>query len=307
MATMFKNVRKVLYGMHYIMASDACRRFVTGFTIEKDTMSLWHGSRSTLLKCKFNYKKVCKNILFDFKSVVHCYRQEPERLIHLILAFAFADKNGQETGWDPTVTPKETSNGRQYIFDVEGKKYHTVRVIDDHATDSLLGRGTRVFLVTEEGSNALMVLKDYWVDETRQFEGHIIRNIVADVLFKCGAVAAEFVEKHTLSVLQEIWVKAGDRNDGVLDVIMGGRMPDYVAIDSLVQETRNSSYKSRGYRDSRDCIASAAGIEPQESRRPVRKLRHRRVVYKQYATPIDKVDVLSKAVKTLDDTTKGKL
>lgn len=206
------------------------------------------------------------------------------------------------------MTPEETSNGRQYIFDVEGKKYHTVRVIDEHATDSLLGRGTRVFLVTEEGSNALMVLKDYWVDESRQFEGHIIRNIVADVLFKCGAVAAEFVEKHTLTVLQEIWVKAGDRNDGVLDVIMGGRMPDYVGIESLVQETRNSPYKTRGCRDSHDQVTSAAAIKPQDIHihRPVRRLCHRREVYKQYATPIDKVDVLSKAVKALDDTTKGK-
>lgn len=74
MANMFENVRKVLYGMHYIMASDACRRFVTGFTIEKDTMSLWHGSRSALLKCKFDYKKVRDTVLYDFKSDTLCRR-----------------------------------------------------------------------------------------------------------------------------------------------------------------------------------------------------------------------------------------
>lgn len=171
----------------------------------------------------------------------------------------------------------------------------------------MLSRGTRVYLVIEVDTKIIKVLKDYWVDYTRLFEGHIIRNIVEDVGKKCGAVAAKFVEDHSLTVLQEIWVKVGGRDDGVLDVIMGGRMPDHVGIDSLLQETGNFSYKNRGHRDSGDHFASAAEIEAEFIRKPVRKLCHRRVVYDQYATPIDKVDILSKAVKTLDDTTKGKL
>lgn len=87
--------------MHYILAADACRRFVTGFTIEKDTMALWHGSRSAFLKCKFNYKEVSNTFMVGFPSLTCVrYLQEPELLVHLFIAFAFAFalENGQETG-----------------------------------------------------------------------------------------------------------------------------------------------------------------------------------------------------------------
>lgn len=235
--------------------------------------------------------------------------KEPERLVDLFMAFAFANENGEETGWDPTVEVNDPiQEPRQYIYDIEGKKYLTLQIIDEHGTDSMLGRGTRVYLVIDMKTGVKMVLKDYWVDETRCFEKDINMRILKDVETACGAEAAKFVKEHMVTVKEEIWVKVGDQIDDTLDVIMHGRMPDVIGIDPLDQEegAGNTSYKSRGFLDSHD----GYGIEartPQNSRRPFRKLGHRRVVYEEYGTPINKVDVLSKAVKTLKDVTEGKL
>lgn len=96
-------------------------------------MALWHASRPALCKCFFNFKKVRNTCILILRS--------SKKLVRLSMAFAFANSNGKETGWDPTVIAITVDNRRQYIFDGEGTRY---------VTDFLFGRGTRVFLITKD-------------------------------------------------------------------------------------------------------------------------------------------------------------
>ena len=48
----------MMYGMYYALSIDACRRFVYGLSLEKNTMSIWHASRSAIVKCTFDFNLV---------------------------------------------------------------------------------------------------------------------------------------------------------------------------------------------------------------------------------------------------------
>ena len=92
-----------------------------------------------------------------------------------------------ELGWDETIRRIEPTPGSQesiqYDIQVEGKTYRTSRIISNIGADALRGRGTRVWEVKEvssttgEAFGSSLVLKDCWVDVTREREGVILNNI----------------------------------------------------------------------------------------------------------------------------------
>lgn len=198
---------------------------------------------------------------------------------------------------------------RQYVYDVDGTKYVTKKLLAEYATDSLFGRGTRVFLVTEEGKDEELVLKDYWVDEGRSFELSIIEAILDDVRKYCGGPAAALVKRYIITILEEINVKVGDQFDHTLDVIMRGALPKAIAKEDLMveEDSGRKGHRSEGLRslDGYGKIFFRILYGKRNKRKTFRKMQHRRVVYKEYGTPIEKLKKLSEVIVVLRGVTEG--
>lgn len=225
------------------------------------------------------------------------------------MAFAFAKKNGEETGWDPTVESFERHGVRKYIFNVGEKRYETKFLLDEVATDSIIGRGTRVYVVFEVGKPGIYyVLKDYWKDEDRSLEGVIVEELLTAVRAKCGEAAVTTVQKHMVTIEEEVLVKVDGRVDHTLGVMMRGADPKSIKWEKLVKVKGKYCYISQGHTQSLVGPATSGRFRQRKiTRRAVRRLHHCRVVYKEYATPIHKLELLSDVIIAIDGVTEGTL
>jgi hypothetical protein len=107
-----------------------------------------------------------------------------KQFVRFTLSFAFATI--EELGFDNTCIFKEIDNKPVEMIMVGPKKYVIEGVIDDSRASSILGRATRIFIAKrvnslDEPVGDQVVIKDAWVDESRDREHFIQAKILEDL------------------------------------------------------------------------------------------------------------------------------
>ncbi|KAF8731102.1 Fungal specific transcription factor domain, partial [Rhizoctonia solani] len=162
---------KVIWSMHHIMRNDPRRRYVYGLTCEDTKARLWFNNRSDIVASEE----------FDINT-------DWKQLVRILLSIQMA--NSGQLGFDFSMTAAPNSNGEsEPLYDItvhndEAKTacvYRTLRVISDLGTDSLTGRGTRVWevrkLVNGLPCGPSYALKDVWVYADRTAEHQLLNTI----------------------------------------------------------------------------------------------------------------------------------
>ena len=236
----------------------------------------------------------------------------------MFVSLAFATPSA--LGWDETVKGLIIDRVRHYEFKVDEKTYVTEKCIAEYASETIIGRGTRIYLVVDKETKAKCVLKDYWIDDNRKREGEIVAEMLEAVrqTYDCetstgsiaedigeaepSGTAVEIVKSHLLTIEKEALMKVGNETDHTKNVIFRGSMPTVQEMTDLrIKKTQKGYYKSVGPISKHDNVARTPA-----SASAIRSQYHCRVVYAEYATPISEVETVLETVTTLDDTTKGK-
>ena len=76
----------------------------------------------------------------------------------MFVSLAFATPSA--LGWDETVKGLIVDRVRHYEFKVDEKTYVTKKSITEYASDTIIGRGTRIYLVVDKETKAKCVLKE---------------------------------------------------------------------------------------------------------------------------------------------------
>ncbi|KAG9308919.1 hypothetical protein JVU11DRAFT_11379 [Chiua virens] len=175
------NEGKMIWSLHNIMREDPLRRFVFGITVEDMNMRLWLSNRA--------YLAVSEAVDFIKNN---------DAAISLFLLLGSCDDVG--LGWDPTVERERNPDSGEitYVFTICGKRFTTIRPLATYGADSMVGRGTRVFLARDEDGREVAI-KDSWRDSDRDSEGTILEKIFGDIRDKLGEEAAE-AEKYFVAV-----------------------------------------------------------------------------------------------------------
>ena len=173
--------------MTHILQEDARRRFVIALTIENTSMRLWLATRSeVLVSLPINWMTV-RDLFLPWLLLTNVATYQNYRLTtEILLRLMYADETA--LGWDPTMkrlSPRDYVGDVQYTIECAGVTYRTVRLISDIATETIRGRGTRVWEVREVKENSEedptpRALKDSWVDADRLCEGKILKAIRDD-------------------------------------------------------------------------------------------------------------------------------
>ncbi|CAE6442920.1 unnamed protein product [Rhizoctonia solani] len=162
---------KMMWSMHHVMRNDARRRYVHGLTCEDTKARLWYNDRSDIVASEeFDVNK-------DWKHLVRI-------ILSILLSSPF------DLGYDPTVEAVPSSaatSEAMYNITVWNNDtgiptvYRTIRIISDAGTDSMVGRGTRVWEVRQLLGGDLVgpsyALKDVWVHADRIAEHVIVKEI----------------------------------------------------------------------------------------------------------------------------------
>ncbi|KAF8907492.1 hypothetical protein CPB85DRAFT_1254269 [Mucidula mucida] len=146
-----QNENQLVGGVARILHNDPARRFVIAFTIEGVEMRFWYFSRS----------HIAVSEAFD-------YHTNPEDFIRFIIFMTFADVI--DLGYDPTlIRIRDEDDKIQYVFNVGGKSYRTIRSLDDSSARDVVTRATRVWAARECDpitkqflSEHEVALKDFW-------------------------------------------------------------------------------------------------------------------------------------------------
>ncbi|KAJ3733075.1 hypothetical protein DFJ43DRAFT_277086 [Lentinula guzmanii] len=298
------DIIKLMWNMSRILASDPCRRFTLGFTIENRSFRLWILNRGTLLRAQ----------AFDFI-------EDQYSLVRVFLSFAFS--SAENMGWDPTITFShcDSDNRRQYNIIVDEKVYRTVTTLSDYPVDNPLGRAARVWKVEDAQGNT-RVLKDLWLEHDRLEEHQIYENIVKDVEQSAEPGFEEetmnAVVPHLLTPLGHCRVKvSGIADDDTTLVMLRGYDIKKAQATDLMGPSQANPAHTQGFayslphdRDA-ECITQTSQdsgfqvpqrVVLQETRKiPNDQRYHYRIVFKEYATTIYDERSLSNIILALAD------
>lgn len=235
-------------------------------------------------------------------------------MVDFVLRVSFADLDA--LGWDLTVTllePRGAGLPVQYDIVVRDQKmttkrtFRTKRMISSIAADTLRGRGTRVWEVTEvddkgkEKGNGTYVLKDVWVDDDRQREGDILQAIR-------DATKAKPKPKKWLELVDQFLlttVEYGDvRVDDEVDKTRHWAMPE---ISNMVKVKNEPKEHARV----KNHLAPVGGISLEPvSQQPVAQhfatKSHHRIVFKEVGKTIREVESLREAFMYIRQAVRGK-
>lgn len=215
------------------------------------------------------------------------------------------------------ILPASPTEKRQYRIRVGDKTYITVKMLSDHAADSPIGRGTRVWLVIDEAGppDCYYVLKDVWVDNGRETEDEIRSNLLKDVELKCGSDACATVKKHLLTPIAFEKLLIGTNVDDTSQVIMrGGSLPKTLRHLKLFvpQQSRSTTRSQVSTRQNPvDAVFSGTSArylpvgDPVQNGPQVTSRYHYRIVFQEYATTMYDEKNLGNALRALADVTDG--
>ena len=240
-------------------------------------------------------------------------------MIRLVLSLSYA--NDEELGYDKTMRLVENANGmHQYEIDVGSLTFVSSRTLSDLAADRLCGRATRVFEVSEKlGPPVTFALKDQWIDDDRQAEGHVLENL--RTLIKSekekGLFDDMYLPKDPTDYFLSIKAQSCVRVNSTLDdntsttIMRGCSLPEGCpALTFPVSEKKVVVSEVSGtHMDSTGHIpypsASIASIFPvKHSRRDPR--RHERTVFNEVGVPLHDLDNFTDLFRGLADATIGR-
>jgi hypothetical protein len=88
--------------------------------------------------------------------------QDPDSLLKFFTILATS--SGEDLGFDTNIE-KVGESDFDIQFSIDGKKYHTTKLLFDIGADAPTGRGSRVFEVDDPGTGGKRVIKDCWVED----------------------------------------------------------------------------------------------------------------------------------------------
>ncbi|KAF7795020.1 hypothetical protein EIP86_006164 [Pleurotus ostreatoroseus] len=264
------NATKILRCFAQCMHRDARRRYVYGFTVEDCSMRLWYCDR----------QQIIVSASFDFVT-------EWSLLFRFLLRVMFAEIH--DLGLDPSMQLLDDTKSQdaQYLVTVrtsDGGKmvYRTMSILSDTDRDSLLGRGTRVWeaVKMENGIEVgeTVVLKDSWVDVSREREG------ATDARIRESATDDEHIA--ALKIILLTILAHGD--------VFVEQAPDFTKLlpaDNIRQDASQAG-------PSRQPLST--GVHSTRSSTPRRRA-HYRIVYQEVCRPLHAVTSLFSVFKALGD------
>lgn len=188
------------------------------------------------------------------------------------------------------MTPTQKDGTLQYDITLrtaqdELRVYRTISVLSDHTARDVLSRASRVWkavrLVDGEETGEPVVLKDSWVDGTREREGDVHAKVMQGIL----AAGREQEAKNLFVTVQahgDVYV-AGSQD----------RTP------SFLSQRREPSLKSND--STAPGPSSGKASEWIQSRYQV----HHRIVFNEVGQPLDEVTSLETVFKVLQDVLRG--
>ncbi|KAI5891275.1 uncharacterized protein SCHCODRAFT_02505559 [Schizophyllum commune H4-8] len=321
------NNLKVIWDLHQTMRMDPRRRFTFGMTFADTTVRLWHYNREVLVVSEaFDFNK-------NFKILIDVYAR---------LSFATMP----ELGFDPTITllpssPSSVANTspRQFRIAVDNVFYIATQVLADFCPEDGFGRCTRIFSAYKEGESVdkTFVIKDCWVEATRDTEFTTLKLIEADILSfdwqrKChpplddvedlasyksdrivdplyGKLTPEERTRFFVPIINGVEVAVNGRPDDTQDVIANGyEFPNHrnmfcVDSDSVMQD--GSRYISIW----QGTVGNEADLaKPREVVgcffRPIVRRKHHRLVMEK-GLPLSQIKEARKAFSVVSDAAYG--
>ncbi|KAI0086804.1 hypothetical protein BDY19DRAFT_1074371 [Irpex rosettiformis] len=210
------NSAKLLWSLHHAMRETVYRRFIFGYTIENTQMRLWFCSRSNIIVSD----------TFNFIT-------DHETLVHFFLSIMFAPLS--RLGYDPTIgVAKRTKDQKttKYSINVRGQDgreatYITDEVVANISAEALQGRATRVWRGKKADANGHsighnMVIKDCWIDTSREREGDILASILEAAKKSPNPKHLPRIKEHFLTVVQHGDVFIDGEQDNTCSVLRGG-------------------------------------------------------------------------------------
>ncbi|KIP04125.1 hypothetical protein PHLGIDRAFT_494333 [Phlebiopsis gigantea 11061_1 CR5-6] len=295
------NWEQTLWSLNYIMQEDAERRFVFAFSIEDTKMRVWFASRSEVL------------VSFPFDFITD-YR----RTITFFLRLMYASE--VQLGWDSTMkrlSPRHELGNVQYDILCDGVWYRTVRLISDVGAGALRGRGTRVWEVnettTDDHGDVIVdptprVLKDSWVDASREREAVIMQKIREDAS-KCQdpLVLGLNFDKYFMKIKASWDVTIAGAVDDTHALIRCGRYFEGMAREPLM--ICSPTKKRRAKYDSNGPLGPTGAIKlPDTYVERVLEYDakiHHRVVFTEVGVTVTEIGTLSGALRALADATRA--
>ncbi|KAJ8469357.1 hypothetical protein ONZ45_g16918 [Pleurotus djamor] len=180
-----KNNLQITSASIQIMNDDPRRMFTYGITIIADAVTSWYFSRShSAVSESFSIVEV-RSTSKCLNSCLTNDHKEPRKFVKLLISFFFS--NEEELGYDPNV--ERDAEGR-YIFTLPQesgppRRFLTKTSISEYRSNTITGRMTRVWLVTEHWDDphltAVYVLKDVWLSISDRTEKQIQMALFAGI------------------------------------------------------------------------------------------------------------------------------
>jgi hypothetical protein len=214
-------------------------------------------------------------------------------------------------GLDPSVELVEHAEGSFYHIKLNDAEYKTFAILKHHTTDVLLDRGTRVFKVKKVGDTGdqIYVLKDLWLEKGRKPEHQIYEEIIEDVRHLYSEKDADTIKQHFLTPIDNMIVKVNGIEDDTgtsmmrwhtLESSKDAQLPIRLPSHDFGRSSNASTRASAMELDAVDEIKYNA-LGPEKTHHRL----HYRVVFKEYATPIYQVKMMSDVFTVLADLIKG--
>jgi hypothetical protein len=252
-----------------------------------------------------------------------------KQFVRLTLSFAFATI--EELGFDNTCIFKEINNKPVDMIMVGTVKYVIEGVIDDSRAFNILGRATRIFIAKrvnslDEPVGGQVVIKDVWVDESRDREHAIQAKILEDLkdqdnlkdhFFKHEAHADVSTAESQVDNTERMTLDSNDRPLDFTEEMIGfcilppskAQNREFIRSLQSTQSRLEKTHISRAPTAGKEqrVNANLRGIHEGIVRRTFQVMprTHYRLVMGELATPLHRIVDLNKCVKLLGKLANG--
>ncbi|KAJ6511323.1 hypothetical protein C8R47DRAFT_730606 [Mycena vitilis] len=243
----------IIWNCHDILREDPRRRFTFGVTMDADEMRIWFFSRT-------------HNVVstpFDATG-------EPDILIRLFIAIAFATP--EQLGYDTTMSHVIGESGSvQFKLALNGTTYITKRLLSDNRSDSICGRGTRVWEAYREDDpdRISVAIKDLWTSLNVVPEGTQLLDLHTQLRALSDPETSRPPGDYFLTVVSHGFVQTTDGvDDHTVDVMLRGHSFQVASADHSARK-------------------------------------HYRIVFKEVGVPLDRLRSMSEIFQALADATRA--
>jgi hypothetical protein len=214
-----------------------------------------------------------------------------ETFVTVLAQFAFAKKT--TVGYDPSMSRIVKDDVIQYTFTINKKKYVTTELLSDVSAQEISGRSTRVWLCLDPELDECVV-KEQWLNYGRTPEHEVQEKILKAA--KSDEKRAT-LKRHFFTILDHERMMIGSEPDDTRTTAMRGlTLPE----KPVLVNTEDGTIIGRGTGSSKAISGSIQLLPPSIQHRF-----HYRLVLKEVATPLSKVDDVSEIFTVIRDGIEG--